>query len=132
DSSMARDADAVLYTHAGPEIGVAATKTFLAQVTALQLFALYLAQVRGTVKPEVTGQLLAELHRLPDKIETVVGLPEVLTEVADALITVPATEELFTPAIDVVALQLLSYWVAKFRGTDVDMPRNLAKTVTVE
>src|SRR4029078_478421 len=53
-------------------------------------------------------------------------------EVADVLITVPATEELFTPAIDVVALQLLSYWVAKFRGTDVDMPRNLAKTVTVE
>ena len=44
----------------------------------------------------------------------------------------PTTEELFTPAIDVVALQLLSYWVAKFRGTDVDMPRNLAKTVTVE
>jgi glucosamine--fructose-6-phosphate aminotransferase (isomerizing) len=232
DSSMARDADAVLYTHAGPEIGVAATKTFLAQVTALQLFALYLAQVRGTMKPEVTGQLLNELHRLPEKIETVVGLSDSLrevaaayyecrdfffigrgvgyptalegalklkeisyvraegfpagelkhgpialiepgvvvvgvctrslvrlktlsnvqevkargativlvanegdreaAEVADVLITVPATEELFTPAIDVVALQLLSYWVAKFRGTDVDMPRNLAKTVTVE
>ncbi len=82
DSSMARDADAVLYTHAGPEIGVAATKTFLAQVTALQLFALYLAQVRGTMKPEVTGQLLAELHRLPDKIETVVGLSQSLRDVA--------------------------------------------------
>jgi glucosamine--fructose-6-phosphate aminotransferase (isomerizing) len=229
---MARDADAVLYTHAGPEICVCATTTFLAQVTALEVFALYLAQVRGTMKPEVTGQLLAELHRLPEKIEAVVaqseslrevaetyagvrdfffigrgvGYPTALegalklkeisyvraegfaagelkhgpialiepgvvvvgvctkslvrlktlsniqevkargatvllvanegdreaAEVADVLVTVPSTEELFTPAVDVVALQLLSYWVAKARGTDVDMPRNLAKTVTVE
>jgi glutamine---fructose-6-phosphate transaminase (isomerizing) len=232
DSSLARDADAVLYTHAGPEIGVAATKTFLAQVVALETLALYLAQVRGTMKPEVTGELLAELHRLPDKIQQVVdqsdeiraiaerfadhrdfffigrgvGYPTALegalklkeisyvraegfaagelkhgpialiepgvvavgvctksfvrlktlsnvqevkargattillanegdreaAEAADVLITVPTTEELFAPAIDVVALQLFSYWLAKARGTDVDMPRNLAKTVTVE
>jgi glucosamine--fructose-6-phosphate aminotransferase (isomerizing) len=232
DSSMARDADAVMYTHAGPEIGVAATKTFLAQVTALEVFALYLAQVRGTMKPEVTAPLLAELHRLPDKIAEVVALSDELrviaesladrrdfffigrgvgyptalegalklkeisyvraegfpagelkhgpialiepgvvvvgvctrslvrlktlsnvqevkargativlianegdreaAEVADVVVTVPATEEFFTPAIDVVALQLFSYWLAKARGTDVDMPRNLAKTVTVE
>lgn len=232
DSSMAREADAVLYTHAGPEIGVAATKTHLAQVVALELVALFLAQVRGTVYPGELAGLLEELHCIPDKISTLlesssaikelaerfvstrdffflgrgVGYPVALegalklkeisylraegypagemkhgpialveagtvvvgvatrshvhaktlsniqemrargatvvlvaTEgddeartYADFVIPVPQTAELFSPAIDVVALQLFAYWLAKARGCDVDKPRNLAKTVTVE
>ena len=59
DSSMAREADGVLYTHAGPEVGVAATKTHLAQLVALQVLALYLAQLRGTLPPAEAAELLA-------------------------------------------------------------------------
>ena len=232
DSSLARDADAVVYTHAGPEIGVAATKTHTAQVVALHLLALYLAQVRGTIYPSEAGGLLAELHRLPGLIEAVLARSEEIREVAerfvgtrdffflgrsvgypvalegalklkeisyaraegypggemkhgpialvepgtvvvgvatrshvqaktlsnvqevrargatvvlvanegddeaaahaDAVLTVPETAELFSAAVDVVALQLFAYWLAKARGKDVDQPRNLAKTVTVE
>ena len=68
DSSMARDADAVLYTRAGPEIGVAATKTHLAQITALEILALYLAQARGTLSPAEARGLLAAMGSLPDKV----------------------------------------------------------------
>ena len=232
DSSMAREADVVIYTHAGPEIGVAATKTHLAQVVALEVLALYLAQVRGTMKPDEARQILTELYRLPEKVQGVLALsgeiqaiaerfagtrdffflgrgvgypvalegalklkeisyaraegypagemkhgPIALVEpgvvvigvatrshvhrktlsniaemqtrgativlvisegdeearsYADHAIAVPETLELFTPAVDVVALQLFSYWLAKARGCDVDKPRNLAKTVTVE
>lgn len=232
DSSMAREADAVIHTHAGPEIGVAATKTHLAQVVALEVLALYLAQVRGTMKSDEARQILSELHRLPEKVQGVLALsgeiqaiaehfagtrdffflgrgvgypvalegalklkeisyaraegypagemkhgPIALVEpgvvvigvatrshvhrktlsniaemqtrgativlvisegdeearsYADHAIEVPETLELFTPVVDVVALQLFSYWLAKARGCDVDKPRNLAKTVTVE
>ncbi len=232
DSSMARLADAVLYTHAGPEIGVAATKTHLAQVVALELLALYLAGLRGTRYLSEASELLDELARLPERIEVVLGrddeirpVAEELAEVrdffflgrgvgfpvalegalklkeisyaraegypggemkhgpialiepgtvvvgvathsdvyakllsniqemrargativlvandgdetaaglADRVLWVPRTMELFSPAVDVVALQLFAYWLAKARGRDVDKPRNLAKTVTVE
>jgi glucosamine--fructose-6-phosphate aminotransferase (isomerizing) len=232
DSSLARDADAVVYTHAGPEIGVAATKTHTSQVVALYLLALYLAQVRGTIYPSEAAHLLKDLHRLPDQIRSVLGRSEeirVLAERysgtrdffflgrsvgypvalegalklkeisyaraegypggemkhgpialiepgtvvvgvatgshvqaktlsnvqevrargatvllvanegdegaaahADAVMLVPRTSELFSAAVDVVALQLFAYWLAKARGKDVDQPRNLAKTVTVE
>lgn len=232
DSSMAREADAVIHTHAGPEIGVAATKTHLAQVVALEVLALYLAQVRATMKSDEARQILSELQRLPEKVQGVLALsgeiqaiaehfagtrdffflgrgvgypvalegalklkeisyaraegypagemkhgPIALVEpgvvvigvatrshvhrktlsniaemqtrgativlvisegdeearsYADHVIEVPETLELFTPVVDVVALQLFSYWLAKARGCDVDKPRNLAKTVTVE
>ncbi len=232
DSSMARLADAVLYTHAGPEIGVAATKTHLAQVVALELLALYLAGIRGTRYLSEARELLDELARIPDRIEVVlerdddirpvaeelaeirdffflgrgVGYPvalegalklkeisyaraegypggemkhgpialiepgtvvvgvathsdvytkllsniqemrargatvvlvandgdETAAGLADRVLWVPRTMELFSPAVDVVALQLFAYWLAKARGRDVDKPRNLAKTVTVE
>ncbi|HVM39145.1 MAG TPA: glutamine--fructose-6-phosphate transaminase (isomerizing) [Acidimicrobiia bacterium] len=232
DSSMARDADAVLYTHAGPEIGVAATKTHVAQIVALQTLALYLAQVRGTLYPSEIEDLLVELHRVPELIEAQldqsdvirgvaeqfadvrdffflgrgVGFPVALegalklkeisyvraeaypggemkhgpialiepgtvvigvatrshiraktlsnieevrargativlvanegdeeaASLADHVFEVPQTAELFSPAVDVIPLQLFAYWVAKARGNDVDKPRNLAKTVTVE
>ena len=232
DSSMAREADAVLYTRAGPEIGVAATKTHLAQITALEILALYLAQARGTLSPADARGLLTAMGSLPDKVETAVsrsvdvhtvaehykdspsfiflgrhvGYPVALegalklkeisylraegfpagelkhgpialvepgtvvvgvatrtpvwekmianiAEVksrgasivlvandgdeetarhADHVLWVPATEHLFAPIIDVVPLQLFAYSLARLHGLDVDRPRNLAKTVTVE
>ncbi len=70
DSSMARESDAVLYTRAGPEVGVASTKTHLAQITALEVLALYLAQARGTLAPAGARELLRGLGALPDKVAT--------------------------------------------------------------
>ncbi|HVE93560.1 MAG TPA: glutamine--fructose-6-phosphate transaminase (isomerizing) [Acidimicrobiales bacterium] len=238
DSSLARDADAVLYTHAGPEIGVAATKTHVAQLAALQVLALYLAQVRGTLYPEEAAHLISDLQNLPDHVAAAVAgaghidaiaakyrdvrdvffigrgvgyavalegalkLKEIsyiraeayaagelkhgpialiepgtlvvaiatksrlldkivanvqevkargasvlalvseepdgsvdrrIAELADDVIAVPYSgHELFNPMVDVVPLQLFAYSLAKARGNDVDKPRNLAKTVTVE
>jgi glutamine---fructose-6-phosphate transaminase (isomerizing) len=232
DSSMAREADAVLYTRAGPEIGVAATKTHLAQIVALEVLALYLAQVRGTRTPADARDLLAAMGSLPDKVATAVGRSAEVHQVAvryrdspsfiflgrhvgypvalegalklkeisylraegfpagelkhgpialvepgtvvvgvatrtpvwekmianvaevrsrgasvvlvandgddetarhaDAVLWVPSTEHLFSPILDVVPLQLFAYSLARLHGLDVDRPRNLAKTVTVE
>ncbi|MEA2476074.1 MAG: hypothetical protein QOF16_497 [Actinomycetota bacterium] len=73
-SSITRDVDGVLFTHAGPEIGVAATKTFLAQLVALNLFALYLAQERGSMEPEKIAETIAAIRRLPDQIEEVLAI----------------------------------------------------------
>jgi len=73
-SSITRDADAVLFTHAGPEIGVAATKTFLAQLVALNLFALYLAQERGMMDAKKLGETIDAMRALPDQIEEVLSL----------------------------------------------------------
>ncbi len=235
DSSMAREADAVLYTRAGPEIGVAATKTHVAQIVALELLALRLAEVRGTLYPEEVARLVDAIHQLPDAIDAVLARSEEICEVArryvgtrdffflgrgvgypvglegalklkeisyvraegypagemkhgpialiepgtvvvavatrgrlhtkvinnldevrargatvvvvanegddataaaaDAVLwvaPVPLGAELFSPVVDVVALQLFAYALAKAKGCDVDQPRNLAKTVTVE
>ncbi|MDQ3955522.1 MAG: glutamine--fructose-6-phosphate transaminase (isomerizing) [Actinomycetota bacterium] len=68
-SSITRDADAVLFTHAGPEIGVAATKTFLAQLTALNVFALYLAQQRGSMSDDKIAETIEAMLALPEQIE---------------------------------------------------------------
>ncbi|MFN2594529.1 MAG: glutamine--fructose-6-phosphate transaminase (isomerizing) [Actinomycetota bacterium] len=73
-SSITRDVDAVLFTHAGPEIGVAATKTFLAQLVALNLFALYLAQERGSMEPEKIAETVDALRKLPEQIEEVLAI----------------------------------------------------------
>ncbi len=70
DSSMTREADAVLYTRAGPEIGVASTKTHLAQIAALEILALYLAQTRGTLYPHEARVFLDAMGALPGKVET--------------------------------------------------------------
>ena len=234
DSSMAREADGVLYTRAGPEVGVAATKTHLTQVAALELLALYLAQLRRTVTPADERRLFASLAGLPDLVERTmsperdaevvavaerfvdtrdffflgrhVGFPVALegalklkeisyvraegypagelkhgpialiepgtavvavatrtdlwekmmgnvAEVksrgatvvlvandgddetaaqGDEVLWVPRTEPLFAPLVDVIPLQLFAYHLARLHGHDVDRPRNLAKTVTVE
>lgn len=231
DSALAREADAVLYTRAGPEIGVAATKTFTTQLVAMQLLGLYLAQVRGALDPGNVELLVQEMMRLPEQVQAalassemiedlasrwgevrdyfflgrsgdfpvamegalklkeiayvraegyaagemkhgpialiekgvvVVGVatdshirPKTLSnmeemkargativlvteegsdvgEVADHVIRVPAGQDLLCTVTAVVPLQLLAYYVATARGLDVDKPRNLAKTVTVE
>ena len=232
DSSMAREADGVLYTRAGPEIGVAATKTVLAQIAALELLALRLAQVRGEMTGEQVAVEFAELIRLesvlaetlgragdvaavaaqlahatdffflgrhagfPTALEGALKLKEIsylhaegypggelkhgplaviepgcvvvavatggpLREkmlsnvsevksrgatvvlvledgddegaaVADYTFWVPASRDLQSPIKDIVPLQQFAYALAVGRGLDVDRPRNLAKTVTVE
>jgi glutamine---fructose-6-phosphate transaminase (isomerizing) len=232
-SQATRDADAVLYTRAGLEIGVAATKTFVSQVVALYLFALRLAELRGTLEPTVLKATISEVKRLPHRIAELferdvagvkriadavsdaefflylgrhVGLPvalegalklkeisyiatdayaagemkhgpialldestpvvvvatespvleKVISNVqevrargarviavasegdeqiaahADEVIEVPHTHWMLAPLLAVIPLQLLAYYIARRRGLNVDQPRNLAKTVTVE
>jgi glutamine---fructose-6-phosphate transaminase (isomerizing) len=82
DSSMAREADAVLYTRAGPEIGVASTKTHLAQITALEILALYLAQARETLSPADARALLQAMGALPGKVATALERSSAVEEVA--------------------------------------------------
>jgi len=231
-SSIARESDAVLYTHAGPEIAVASTKAFTTQMVALKLMALYLAQVRATLYPGEIAEIVREMARLPGLVRQTLALreqvrgiageikdhntvlfmgrhvgypvalegalklkeisyvhaegyaagelkhgpialiedgvpvvvvatqchvyPKVLSNIqevkargakviavategdtevarfADRVIYVPRTHELLTPELVTVPLQMLAYEVAVFRGCDVDQPRNLAKSVTVE
>lgn len=75
-SSITRDADAVLFTHAGPEIGVAATKTYLAQLVALNLLALYLAQARGSMTTDKTSETIDALRALPQQVEEVLQISD--------------------------------------------------------
>jgi glucosamine--fructose-6-phosphate aminotransferase (isomerizing) len=81
-ASIPRESDAVLYTRAGPEIGVAATKTFATQLAAMYLVALYLAQVRGTLFPDEVAGVVGELVAIPDKIQTCLERAEDVRKVA--------------------------------------------------
>jgi len=232
-STVTREADGTIYTHAGPEIGVASTKAFTSQLTALFLLTLYLGQIRKTIAPEMAGELAKALVDLPAVVEE--GLPrwqQQMDEIADEfarsrdflylgrganfpialegalklkeisyihaegyaagelkhgpialidrempvlalvpkdgvygkvisnveevkarhgrmilvgsesddklallsdhVIPMPDVHEELSPILYVVPLQLLSYQIANLRGCDVDQPRNLAKSVTVE
>jgi glucosamine--fructose-6-phosphate aminotransferase (isomerizing) len=238
-SMITREAAGTIYTHAGPEIGVASTKAFTGQLTALYIFAMYLAQLRGVMTAEQSQAAMLELTRIPGKLETVLGqdaacdelakryqkvrdflflgrgihypialegalklkeisyihaegypagemkhgpnalidenLPvvviatrdvnspgsvqryektssnlkevkarsgvvialategdEEIKEAADHVLYVPAAPEELSPILEIVPLQLLAYHIAVRRGCDVDQPRNLAKSVTVE
>jgi glutamine---fructose-6-phosphate transaminase (isomerizing) len=238
-SMVTREADGVLYTHAGPEIGVAATKSFTSQLTSLYLLALYLAEVRQKLTPEQIQNYIEDLAKIPQKIESIFSKVEYLEELSknffrssnflylgrgihypvalegalklkeisyihaegypsgemkhgpnalidetlpvvviatsninhprsvqlyektlsnikevkardgivislvtpfnkeaieasDYHIEVPPTNDLLLPILEVIPLQLLSYYIAVRRGCDVDQPRNLAKSVTVE
>ena len=231
-SSIPRLTHAGTYTHAGPEIGVASTKAFTAQLTILALWALHLAHHKGTITESRYHQLLVELETIPSKIEKVLklepqikwiadtfkdasnfmymgrgynfpvalegalklkeisyihaeGYPaaemkhgpialideempvlvmatnesayekiisniqemkarhgriiavtpeddEIIDELAEFVIKIPHTMEPLTPLLSVVPLQLLAYHIALMRGCNVDQPRNLAKSVTVE
>jgi glucosamine--fructose-6-phosphate aminotransferase (isomerizing) len=231
-STLARETDAGVYTHAGPEIGVASTKAFTAQVTALTLVALALAHRRGTIDRERATALAVELAAIPDKIATILrqeaairrladrftyapnflylgrsfnfpvalegalklkeisyihaeGYPaaemkhgpialidrlmpvvviaatahtsdkmlanieevrarqgrviavttseqQEVKRLAEFVIEIPETDDALSPLLAVIPLQLLAYHIAVNRGCDVDQPRNLAKSVTVE
>ena len=238
-SMIPREAAGAIYTHAGPEIGVASTKAFTAQLTALYLLALYMAQVRSTLTPEQAQAKVQELTRLPGKLEHILtheevcedlakryaraqdflflgrgihypialegalklkeisyihaeGYPagemkhgpnalidenlpvvivatrdpndplsvvryektlsnlkevkarsgqvialasegdEQIREDADHVLYIPPAPEDLAPILEIVPLQLLAYHIAVRRGCDVDQPRNLAKSVTVE
>jgi glucosamine--fructose-6-phosphate aminotransferase (isomerizing) len=231
-SSIARASHAGSYTHAGPEIGVASTKAFTAQVTILTLLALQMASNKGTISQSQLRTILVELEQIPEKIREALttndkvkalaekykdapnflylgrglnfpialegalklkeisyihaeGYPaaemkhgpialidenmpvlfiatnasahekivsniqevkarkgkviaivnegdEVIRGLADDVIEVPLTNEILSPLVSVVPLQLLSYHIALLRGCNVDQPRNLAKSVTVE
>ena len=238
-SMITREAAGTIYTHAGPEIGVASTKAFTGQLTALYLFALYLAQVRGTMSEQQARRAVEELLRVPGKLEnllthdetceelaktyvraqdflflgrgihypialegalklkeisyihaegypagemkhgpnalidenlpvviiatrdindhgsmvryekTISNLKEVKArsgivialategddetkEAADHVIYIPHAPEELSAILEIVPLQLLAYHIAVRRGCDVDQPRNLAKSVTVE
>jgi glucosamine--fructose-6-phosphate aminotransferase (isomerizing) len=232
DSTIARESDGVAYIQAGPEISVAATKSYTSQLLTLTLLALYFAEVRGTVSPEESREIKEALLAVPGQVAelltrenailalahqhyqrhsalylargihlasamegalklkeisyihaegyaggemkhgpialidaqtpTVVVAPRdsvydkmlsqveqvkarggavlavahaddaVLRHKADAIMPVPETHELLAPVLTVMPLQLLAYEIALLRGADVDMPRNLAKSVTVE
>jgi len=84
-STIPREADAVLYTHAGPEIAVASTKAFLAQITAAYLLGLYLAQLRGNKFKDEIGTILAELEAMPEKIQAVIDTEDQVKELARAM-----------------------------------------------
>ncbi len=231
-SSIARATHGGCYTHAGPEIGVASTKAFTAQITVLTLMALQVSNIRGTMDRSRYRRLLYELEAIPGKIEEVLKINDKLREIAfmykdsrnalylgrgvsfpvalegalklkeisyihaegypaaemkhgpialideempvfviatkgenyekvvsniqevkarkgkivavvtsgdkevkataDYVIEIPETDEFLVPFISVIPLQLLSYHVAVMRGCNVDQPRNLAKSVTVE
>jgi glucosamine--fructose-6-phosphate aminotransferase (isomerizing) len=228
-SQATRISDGVIYTHAGPEIGVASTKAFTTQLTALYLLALYLRQQRGMpIEPSHLSELARVPHALADIMDTEAELEELarhyarfedflylgrginypialegalklkeisyshaegypagemkhgpialidesfpvvaiatgsrvfdkvcsnmqevkardgiviavtdrsteeVERIADEVIPVPRVDELLQPVINVIPLQLLAYFVAVRRGADVDQPRNLAKSVTVE
>jgi glucosamine--fructose-6-phosphate aminotransferase (isomerizing) len=235
-SMATREADGTIYTHAGPEIGVASTKAFTSQLVALHLLALHLAQVRGTLKPEQAREQIDSLLQLPNVIDQALRVSALVDEIArrfynrrdflflgrginypialegalklkeisyihaegypagemkhgpialideqmpvvaiaprdhvyekmlgniqevkarggsvialttgrdelierlldtehDSIISLPETKPWLTPIAAVVPLQLLAYYIAVRRGCDVDQPRNLAKSVTVE
>src|SRR3954454_13181770 len=232
-SQATRDADGVLFTRAGLEVGVAATKTFVCQVAAMQLLGLRLGELRGTLPPERLASLVPEVNRLPHCVEVLlerlephideiaaqfaaadfflylgrhVGLPvalegalklkeisyistdayaagemkhgpiallgedtpvvvvatdspvldkvasnmqevrargahviavttegnEDIGEHAEVTLPIPSTDWMLQPVLAVIPLQLLAYAIAKKRGLNIDQPRNLAKTVTVE
>ncbi|MEN6521956.1 MAG: glutamine--fructose-6-phosphate transaminase (isomerizing) [Armatimonadota bacterium] len=231
-SSVARGAESVLYTQAGPEIAVASTKAYTTQLMTLALITLYFGRIRGTISKERSAELRAKLWAIPEQadhylsdIGNIVDIAEryhnyagflymgrgfnlasalegalkikeiayihaegyaagemkhgpiamidpsmatvaiatpgktydkVLSNIqevkarageiiaiagkhdteiekfADYVIRVPETDEVFSPILNAIPLQLLAYYVAKFRGHDIDQPRNLAKSVTVE
>jgi glucosamine--fructose-6-phosphate aminotransferase (isomerizing) len=238
-SMITREANGTLLTHAGPEIGVASTKAFTSQITALLILGMYLGQARGTLSAEASSKLVQEMSEIPGKMEHVLAHTEIYEDLvrnlfraqdflylgrgihfpialegalklkeisyihaegypagemkhgpnalidenlpvvvlatrdpeseesqvhyektlsniqevkarsgrvvavacegdeepakmADHLITIPASRELLLPLLEMIPLQLLAYHIAVRRGCDVDQPRNLAKSVTVE
>ena len=231
-STLARESEGIIYTHAGPEIGVASTKAYTAQLIALYLFAFYMGRIKNILSSKQSKQYISELSRIPGQqkavlkeqgrigelarrhshlgsflflgrninypsaLEGALKLKEVsyipaegyaagemkhgpialideyravvcigpvskvydkmmsnieeihsrhgkiiaiatkgdakIKELTKEVVYIPRTEELFSPLLTILPLQLLAYHIATKRGCDVDQPRNLAKSVTVE
>src|SRR5437762_1210799 len=156
DSTIAREADGVIYTNAGPEISIASTKAFTAQMAVLFLFALYLGQVREKLSKEQVRRYIRELLDLPGKVDTVLRYEknlanikgfkeqsgrviaiatqgdEAIRRLADQTIFIPEAPELLSPILEIVPLQLFAYYMTVQKGLDVDRPRNLVKSVMLE
>src|SRR5204863_1023 len=120
-STIAREVDGGIYLHAGPEIGVASTKAFTSQIAALAVLTLKMGRLRAL-----------SILRGGRVIAVVTEGDAGVARLADHKIEVPETLDLLTPVLTVLPLQLLAYYVAVRRGCNVDQPRNLAKSVTVE
>src|SRR5207249_4619984 len=152
-----RVADGLVYLHAGPEIGVASTKAFTSMLCAAFLFAVHLGRVRGTLPVEAAREALQALVEVPGQVGEILerkvpygrfaeqvkargGIviaiandgDEAIKEKADHVIYVPQTWPHLAPVLTSIPCQLLAYHIAVCRGCDVDQPRNLAKSVTVE
>src|SRR5210317_1193816 len=203
ESSIARESDGVIYTHAGPEIGVASTKAFTTQLIALYLFTLHLGRVRGVLDQAAHGLMqvhdflyLGRGNQYPIALEGALKLKEIsyihaegypagemkhgpialideqlpvvviaphndtmdkvaanmeevqarggrvvavtdkvatgLADKAETVLVVPPIVDDLMPVLTSIPMQLLAYHIAVLKGTDVDQPRNLAKSVTVE
>src|SRR5436190_2058985 len=141
-SMATRETDGTIYTHAGPEIGVASTKAFTSQLVALYLLGLRLGQARGTLAPQdaVFEKMIGNMQEVKARGGSVIALTtrgdkklaSILDKDRDFILEVPNAPALIMPIVMVVPLQLLAYDIAVRRGCDVDQPRNLAKSVTVE
>lgn len=135
-STIAKPADHTLYTWAGPEIAVATTKGYTTQLSVLYLFAVYAAHTMELLPEQEYVRLIGELQSIPKKIQQALALAvkgnrAVLAQ-ADDVIHIPNLDPLFQAVVEIIPLQLLAYYVAKENGCDIDKPKNLAKSVTVE
>src|ERR671928_444812 len=137
-STIPRESDAVLYTHAGPEIAVASTKGFLTQLVACYLVGLFLAQIRGIKYEDEVAAIVADLRTLPEKVAWVLERMEPVRALARSMAEADRMLFLgrhvsFPVALEgALKLKELACEIADTRGFDVDQPRNLAKSVTVE
>ena len=156
-SSIPRATDTGTYIHVGPEIGVASTKAFTGQVTVLTMIALAMGEAKGTIDRDEYLKVVRGLSEIPVKIREVLQTNEkvlsniqeikarqgrvialvskgddIISKVADEVIELPDVLECLEPLVATIPLQLLAYHVAVCKGKNVDQPRNLAKSVTVE
>ena len=149
-SSIPRATDSGCYIHVGPEIGVASTKAFTGQVTVLAMMALMLGRMKGTIalidddmptvviapRDKIYDKTVSNIQQIKARNGRIIALvtrgDEVAAKIADYVIEIPEVCECLSPILTSVPLQLLAYYVAVNKGRNVDQPRNLAKSVTVE
>ena len=131
-SSIAREADSVLYTWAGPEISVATTKAYSTQLAAIYLIGLLFGEIRGVLGEKEISNLVEVRSRGASVLGLTTYGNYAMEDIADFTVYVPRTRDYFATSLAVVPLQLLAYYISVAKGLDVDKPRNLAKSVTVE
>src|SRR5438034_1593356 len=132
-STLSREADDVLYVRAGPEIAVASSKAYITMLVALQMLALDLAVRRGTVTPPRVAHIIQEVKARGGLVIAVAYDRDTeITKHTEVVLRIPDTLDDLAPVLAIIPLQLFAYYVARERGNDIDQPRNLAKSVTVE